>query len=118
MPRWTRRPEGSTWGDFGPDDTLGRLNLIGPQQVLRGVAEVQEGRVFSLSLPLTLPGLTVLNPNRFPPIVRPTTRAVASATVCAMTSKPEMPVTEHRYVRCTVVETRRQGATSTPRLAR
>jgi hypothetical protein len=31
-----------------------------------------------------------------------------------MTSKPDLPVTEHRYVRCTVVETRRQGgATST-----
>ena len=27
-PRWRRRPEGSTWGDFGPDDQLGRLNLI------------------------------------------------------------------------------------------
>jgi hypothetical protein len=24
-PRWTRRPAGSTWGDFGPDDQLGRL---------------------------------------------------------------------------------------------
>ena len=23
--RWKHRPEGSTWGDFGPDDQLGRL---------------------------------------------------------------------------------------------
>lgn len=28
MKRWTRRPEGSTWGDFGADDELGRLNLL------------------------------------------------------------------------------------------
>jgi len=27
-PRWKRRPHGSTWGDFGPDDERGRLNLI------------------------------------------------------------------------------------------
>jgi len=26
--RWTHRPEGSNWGDFGEDDRLGRLNLL------------------------------------------------------------------------------------------
>ncbi len=31
-PRWTRRPEGSTWGDFGPDDEKGRLNLLTPKR--------------------------------------------------------------------------------------
>jgi kynurenine formamidase len=75
MKRWQRRPEGSTWGDFGPDDSLGRLNLVGPEQVRKGVAEVVDGRTFALSLPLTLPGGTSLNSNRFPPIVRPTLRA-------------------------------------------
>ncbi len=39
--RWTRRPEGSTWGDFGPDDERGRLNLLTPEKVLQGVAEVR-----------------------------------------------------------------------------
>lgn len=73
--RWTRRPPGSTWGDFGPDDTLGRLNLIGPEQVRKGIAEVRDGLVFALSLPLDLPGGTSMNPNRFPPIVRPNLRA-------------------------------------------
>jgi len=29
--RWKNRPEGSTWGDFGPDDQLGRLNLLTPK---------------------------------------------------------------------------------------
>ena len=26
--RWRQRPEGSNWGDFGPDDEIGRLNLL------------------------------------------------------------------------------------------
>jgi hypothetical protein len=26
--RWKHRPEGSNWGDFGPNDELGRLNLL------------------------------------------------------------------------------------------
>src|SRR5437660_1766008 len=38
-PRWKRRPPGSTWGDWGPDDQLGRLNLLTPDKVLKGVAE-------------------------------------------------------------------------------
>ena len=67
MARWKRRPEGSTWGDFGPDDQIGRLNLITPAKVKEGIAEVKEGRTFCLSLPLELPGGNVLNPRRHPP---------------------------------------------------
>jgi hypothetical protein len=26
--RWMQRPEHSNWGDFGPDDQLGRLNSL------------------------------------------------------------------------------------------
>jgi kynurenine formamidase len=77
QPRWNRRPDGSTWGDFGADDTWGRLNLIGPDQVRKGVAEVREGRTFCLSLPLDHPGGMVLNPNRYPPVLRPGLRAGA-----------------------------------------
>ena len=73
-PRWTRRPEGSTWGDWGPDDQLGRLNLLTPEKVLQGIAEVREGRSFCLSLPLDYPGGAVLNPRRTPPELRPTQR--------------------------------------------
>lgn len=76
--RWTRRPEGSNWGDFGPDDEAGRLNLIGPEQVLRGVAEVKEGRSFCLSLPLDLPGGNKLNPRRHPPRLFATERMGAA----------------------------------------
>lgn len=75
MTRWRCRPNGSTWGDFGADDVLGRLNLVGPEQVRKGIAEVREGRTFSLSLPLDLPGGNMLNANRLPPVIRPTLRA-------------------------------------------
>lgn len=73
-PRWKRRPPGSNWGDFGPDDQLGRLNLLTPEKVLQGIAEVREGRSFALSLPLDYPGGNALNPNRHPPVLRPSLR--------------------------------------------
>jgi hypothetical protein len=72
--RWVRRPEGSTWGDFGEDDQLGRLNLLTPEKVRQGVAEAREGLAFCLSLPLDYPGGSKLNPRRFPPELRPTLR--------------------------------------------
>lgn len=70
--RWVNRPEGSTWGDFGADDQVGRLNLLTPDVVLKGVAEVREGRTFCLSMPLDLPGGNAVNPKRLPPVLRPT----------------------------------------------
>ena len=72
--RWKRRPDGSTWGDWGADDQLGRLNLLTPRKVLEGMVEVRTGRTFCLSLPLDLPGGSVLNPRRWPPKLRPTIR--------------------------------------------
>ncbi|WP_217429618.1 cyclase family protein [Sphingomonas bacterium] len=54
--RWTRRPEGSNWGDYGADDQVGRLNGITPEIRLAAVGEVKEGRAFVLSLPLDYPG--------------------------------------------------------------
>jgi kynurenine formamidase len=70
--RYHHRPEGSTWGDFGDDDELGRINLLTPQKVLQGVAEVQAGISFCLSLPLDYPGGTALNQRRYPPRLAPT----------------------------------------------
>ena len=72
--RWQRRPEGSTWGDWGADDERGRLNLLTPEVVLRGIREVREGRTFCLSLPLDYPGGAVVNPRRSPPELMPTQR--------------------------------------------
>src|ERR1043166_4310304 len=73
-PRWKIKPAGSTWGDFGPDDQLGRLNLVTSEKVKQGVAEVREGLSFCLSMPLDYPGGSILNPRRKPPELSPTTR--------------------------------------------
>lgn len=69
--RWKNRPEGSNWGDFGPDDQLGRMNLLTPERRLAAMSEVREGKVFCLSLPLDYPGGSVLNANRKPPVFHP-----------------------------------------------
>lgn len=68
--RWKVRPAQSTWGDWGADDQLGRLNLIDPKKVLQGVAEVQTGETFCLSLPLDYPGGQIINKVRFPPVLK------------------------------------------------
>jgi hypothetical protein len=54
--RWKKRPNGATWGDFGPDDQLGRLNLLTPEKVRQAVAEVRDGIAKCLCLPLDYPG--------------------------------------------------------------
>ena len=72
--RWRQRPPGSNWGDFGADDQRGRMNLLTPERRLRALAEVKEGRVFCLSLPLDLPGGQVLNARRAAPRFHPVMR--------------------------------------------
>lgn len=72
--RWRKRPEGSNWGEFGPDDQLGRLNLVTSERTRAGLAEAVNGQVFSLSLPLDVPRTNALNPRRHPPMLRPTLR--------------------------------------------
>ena len=69
--RYSRRPDGSNWGDFGPDDQLGTLNYMTPQTRLAAIAEIRAGLSFSLSLPLTVPRAPVLNPRRKGPVIRP-----------------------------------------------
>ena len=72
--RWKNRPDNSTWGDYGPDDQLGRLNEMTSDKVKQGIAEVKTGQTFCLSMPLDYPGGNVLNPRRHPPQIRPTLR--------------------------------------------
>ncbi|MFI5461758.1 cyclase family protein [Pseudomonas aeruginosa] len=67
-------PRGLQLGRLGPDDQRGRLNLLTPEKVLQGIAEVREGLAFCLSLPLDYPGGNAMNVNRLPPILRPLLR--------------------------------------------
>ncbi len=32
--KWKNRPPGSNWGEFGPDDQLGRLNYLTEENAL------------------------------------------------------------------------------------
>lgn len=77
--RWQHAPPGSHWGEFGPDDRLGRMNLVTPAKVREGVAEVHEGLSFCLSLPLDVPGGQVLNARRMAPRLFGTLRDGPSA---------------------------------------
>ena len=70
--RWKQRPQGSTWGDWGDNDELGRINLLTSKKVLEGAREVEAGVTFCLSLPLDYPGGTALNQRRYPPVLAPT----------------------------------------------
>jgi kynurenine formamidase len=65
--RWVNAPPGAHWGEFGPDDQRGRMNLVTADKVLQGIAEVTEGRTFCLSLPLDVPGGQALNARRIAP---------------------------------------------------
>jgi hypothetical protein len=80
-PRWKHAPPGSHWGEFGPDDRLGRMNLVTPAKVRQGMAEVREGLTFCLSLPLDVPGGMALNARRLPPRLYGTLRDGASQGV-------------------------------------
>jgi kynurenine formamidase len=57
------------WGRWGDDDELGTLNLITPEVVKKAAACVQEGKAFSLAIPLSARGPQRGNiPGKFNPI--------------------------------------------------
>lgn len=56
----------SNWGRFGPDDEIGTLNYLTPEEVKRGLASVKEGRVFALGLPIGDPRGDLVWPGRIP----------------------------------------------------
>ena len=45
----------SNWGKWGPDDEVGSLNYLTPTEVLRGVASVVSGEIFTLQTPIGIP---------------------------------------------------------------
>jgi len=44
------------WGKWGPDDEVGSLNYLTPQEALRGAAAIRSGESFTLQVPIGLPG--------------------------------------------------------------
>lgn len=96
--RWKQRPPGSTWGDWGDDDELGRVNLLTPAKVLQGVQEVEAGISFCLSLPLDFPGGTALNQRRYPPVLAPTEDMRGNAGTFYNVHMKDMEEGDARYV--------------------
>jgi len=72
--KWTNRPPGSNWGEFGPGDQLGRLNYLTDETTLKAAQEIRVGKRFCLSLPLNVPVTDATNPRRKPPILKPVVR--------------------------------------------
>jgi kynurenine formamidase len=96
--RWNQRPAGSTWGDWGEDDELGRINLLTREKVLEGVREVEAGISFCLSLPLDYPGGTALNQRRHPPVLAPTEDMRGNPGTFYNVHMSEMEEGDPRYV--------------------
>ena len=107
--RWKQRPDGSTWGDWGDDDELGRINLLTPEKVLQGVREVEAGISFCLSLPLDFPGGTALNQRRHPPSLAPTEDMDGNPDTFYNVHMSEMPRRRRPQVRRRVGRRRRDA---------
>ena len=61
------------WGKWGPDDEVGSLNYLTPQEALRGVAAIRTGESFTLQVPIGKPG--------FPDPVHPTRTGAVRTSV-------------------------------------
>lgn len=72
--KWKQRPPGSNWGEFGPDDQLGRLNYLTEENTLAAAREIRTGKRFCLSLPLDVPRTNATNARRQPPVLEPIVR--------------------------------------------
>lgn len=49
------RDSPKNWGKWGPEDEVGALNYLGPQQVLAALGSVRSGKVFTLQVPMADP---------------------------------------------------------------
>ncbi len=56
----------TNWGRWGPEDEVGMLNVLHRTEVLRGVASVRSGKVFTLGLPIGHPDGDLVCPPRTP----------------------------------------------------
>lgn len=56
----------SNWGKWGPDDEVGSLNYLTPEQVLRGAAQIKRGALFTLQRLIGDPNGDPVWPGRSP----------------------------------------------------
>lgn len=58
----------TNWGKWGPNDEVGSLNYLTPDEVLRGIREVQSGEVFTLQRLIGDPMGDPVWPSRLPAV--------------------------------------------------
>ena len=117
-----KRPPGSNWGEFGPDDQRGRMNYVTREKVLQGVAEVKEGLTFCCRCRSTTRAATCSTRGAIrrasPP--RTATASRTSATPCRRTTRcrPTSSATTWCCSRCSTrrsgIRSRTSAACSTP----
>lgn len=56
----------TNWGKWGPDDEIGSLNYLDPAQILRGAAEIKDGKTFTLQRLIGDPAGDPVWPGRSP----------------------------------------------------
>lgn len=56
----------SNWGTWGDDDEIGALNYLTEEEVLRGVQAVEDGKTFTLGIPIAHPDGDPVWPGRSP----------------------------------------------------
>ena len=49
------RNDPKNWGKWGPDDEVGCLNYLTPEEALRGARAIRQGRSFTLQIPMNHP---------------------------------------------------------------
>jgi kynurenine formamidase len=54
------------WGFWGPNDEIGALNYLTPDEVRSGMATVQQGRTFTLGVPIATDAGDAVFPGRWP----------------------------------------------------
>ncbi|KAI9836237.1 MAG: hypothetical protein M1819_001574 [Sarea resinae] len=63
-------PPGAAWV-WGPDDNLGRLNLLTPTRVAAAAKEIKTGEMVPLNLPLTVPEVPAFHRKAFKHTIEP-----------------------------------------------
>jgi hypothetical protein len=74
LPEFTPGGERHAWDVFGPDNDIGTVNFIGPEQIKAAAGLVKRGVTINLDLPLDMP-----RRRRAPSPRAPAARLAASA---------------------------------------
>ena len=76
LPRLPGAPEDAAWV-WGPNDNVGRLNLLTPTRVKAAAAEIKTGEMARLDLPLNVPEQPAFGREKFEHKIKPLLEGIA-----------------------------------------